>query len=93
MLKLYDFECTQCSRTAEALVHTGEIPPCPECGGETVRLPPVFRVNTGPVPVHGYYDENLETYITSNAHRKQVMREQGVTEHGATPKLEEQAWV
>lgn len=94
-LRLNDYQCPECGRVSEILAHEYEEIDC-GCSEQEVimrKLPPMFRINVGPVPTGGYYDENLDTYITSNAHRKKVMREQGVTESGATPKLNEQAWV
>lgn len=38
-----------------------------------------FGISMG-VGAYGYYDENLGTYIRTNAHKRQVMREQNVTE-------------
>ena len=85
-MRLYDYECPKCGFKAEYLTMAGDVWKCPECRIEMKRLPPVFRINMGPVPLTGYYDENLQTYIRTNEHRKQVMREQGVSEYGATPK-------
>ena len=92
MLRLNDYKCTKCAHTAEFIAHTDEIITCTECGGLTVKLPPVFRVNMGPVPIGGYYDDNLQTYINNKSHREEVMRQQGVSERGATPK-NGPAWV
>lgn len=92
MMRLFDFECGSCGRKTEQLVRTWdggrrcETVSCPACSKKMKRLPPVFRINMGPVPLVGYYDDNLGTYIRTNKHRKQVMREKGVSERGATPK-------
>lgn len=36
---LVDLKCTVCAEIVEDFVQTGEValPPCPKCGGETVR--------------------------------------------------------
>jgi hypothetical protein len=47
----------------------------------------------GAAGAHGYYDDTLETYVHSNRHRKEVMRQRGVTELGETPKPDGEAWV
>ena len=86
MYKLYDYECPKCGHTAEQLTRTGDVFICPEDGATLKQMPPVFRINTGPVPITGYFDDNLQTFIRTNTHRKQVMEEQGVCEKGATPK-------
>lgn len=91
MFRLYDYQCEKCGHTAEHLTRTGDVFKCPEDGTVLKRMPPVFRINMG-ATVHGYYDDNLQTFIRTNTHRKEVMLEQGVTEKGATPK-QGQAWV
>ena len=93
MKRLYDFQCSECGHTKEYIVEENETVSCPNDGSELKRLPPVFRINMGPVPLTGYYDDNLQTYITSNTHRKKVMEQQGVSEKGATPKPQGQVWV
>ena len=92
MLRLNDYACDGCRRTFEALAEQNEPVSCPDCGESTRRLFPVFRVNVGPVTGCGYYDDNLQAFISTNAQRKELMRQQGVTEKGATPK-EGPAWV
>lgn len=90
MLRMFDFQCRDCGQTVERMVRTWdqgkrcETVSC-ECGGKLKKMPVLFRVNMGPVPLVGYWDDNLETYIRTNNHRKQVMREKGVCEKGATP--------
>ena len=92
MFRLYDYECQKCGHTAEHLTRTGDVFKCPEDGEVLKRMPPIFRINRGPVPIAGYYDDNLQTFIRTNTHRKQVMEQQGVSEKGATPKPQGQAW-
>ena len=94
MLRLYDYECKKCGFTNEYItdIDLDETFLCPVDGEVLMQMPPVFRINMGPVPLAGYYDDNLQTFIRTNTHRKQVMEEQGVTEKGATPK-QGQAWV
>lgn len=92
MLRLYDFECQCCGEKIEKVVRVlgggTECEPvtCRNCGSKMDRLFAMFRINMGPVPLVGYYDDTLGTYIRTNRHRKEVMREQGVSEKGATPK-------
>ena len=54
-------------------------PSCEKCDGITRKIISLKYA------VHGdfdpYFDDNLETYITSKQHRKRVMQEQGVAEH------------
>lgn len=91
MLRMFDYECEKCGAICERIVRPGEVVIC-QCGERMTKLMPRVNVNMGPVPVTGYYDDNLETFIRTKAHRKEVMRQKGVTEHGDTPK-EGQAWV
>jgi len=93
MLRLNDYQCPKCGLTMERIMHEYETQLCPEDGCKMEKLPPIFRINTGPVPITGHYDETLDTFITSNTHRKKVMEQQGVMEKGATPKPDGQAWV
>lgn len=92
-LRLNDFICPGCGLEQERIHSETEVVQCRNCDSVLQKLPPKFRINVGPVPQHGYYDENLDTYINSNTHRKEVMREQGVSEKGSTPKPDGEAWV
>jgi hypothetical protein len=85
MLRMFDFECG-CGYKAERIVAGDEKLSCPDCGEELRRLPPRVNVNMGPVPITGYYDDQLETFIRTKNHRKEVMEQKGVVERGATPK-------
>jgi len=93
MIRLNDFVCADCGDEQERYTSGDEKIHCRKCGGRLAKLPPLFRINVGPVPQHGYYDENLDTYIQTNRHRKEVMLEQGVSEKGSTPKPDGEAWV
>jgi predicted nucleic acid-binding Zn ribbon protein len=92
MLRLFDFQCSECGITKEFLIEQSEIPKCPYCSGGMKKLFPNFKVVMGPVGSHGYYDETLGKYINTNIERRVEMAKQGVTEKGATPK-QGQVWV
>ena len=91
-MPLYIYECEKCGTVGEFITGMEEYQKCPECKTTMKRLPTPFNINMGPVPTGGYYDDNLESYIQTNEQRKRLMREKGITEHGATPK-EGVAWV
>lgn len=91
-LRLYDFKCS-CGRIVERLIRGDEKIHCLFCGGEMERQFPLVRVNMGPAGAHGYFDENLGAYVSTNAERKRLCREQGVTPQGDTPKPDGEAWV
>ena len=95
-MPLYDYKCPICKFEE---INRKEHPDnteikCPSCPDGVMRrqLHAQFGINMGPVPTGGYYDENLEAFVGTNAERKRLMREKGVTEHGATPK-DGEAWV
>ena len=93
MMRLYDFECGECGERFEALYAPGDELHCPMCNSVRVdRLPPLVNVAMGAAGAHGYWDETLQTGISSNAQRKEEMRKAGVTEKGATPKPDGDAW-
>jgi putative FmdB family regulatory protein len=78
-MPVYDYEC-ECGHKGEHITKMDENAQCPECGCEMKRLiSGRVGINMG-VGAYGYYDENLQTYIHSNRHRRQVMKEQGVSE-------------
>ena len=91
--RLYDFKCPKCGKLVEKLVEPDEVPRCYECECDMKQQLPLVNFNLGPVPFTGHFDETLNTFVRSNNHRKEVMREQGVTEHGGTPKPHGDAWV
>ena len=79
-MPIYDYECTCGNKELDRYSRIDEREPCPECGLEMRRLiSSRFGINMG-VGAYGYYDENLDTYIHTNAHKRRVMQEQGVHE-------------
>ena len=94
MIRLFDFECIECGTRFEKLYDDGDTVHCPMCNSVRVdRLPPVVNIAMGAAGAHGYYDETLDKYISTNSQRREEMRRQGVTEKGETPKPDGQAWV
>lgn len=93
MLRMFDFRCSKCGKVSERLVADDEVIHSLCCGAIVDRLMPAPKCNMGAAGAYGYYDKNLETYITSNRHRREVMREKGVCEKGSTPKPDGGAWV
>ena len=91
-MPLYTYECKKCGTIGDFITKMDELQKCPHCGEEMYRPPQACHFNIG-VPPYGYYDDDLETYIHSNRHRREVMREKGVTPKGDTPKSDPEAWV
>lgn len=83
MMPIYDYQCDKCGRTEERIKRVDETSyQCPDncCTGTMMRqIHGRFGINMG-VGAYGYYDDNLGCYIRTNAHRREVMREQGVSE-------------
>jgi len=79
MCPIYRYRCNTCREAQEVfrkMADHKDTPAC-ECGGATrqiLSLPKVFS------DIDPYYDENLESHITSKKHRRRVMAEQGVEE-------------
>jgi len=93
MMRLFDFECQECSHKFEYICIPDESVQCPKCYSDAQKLPPVVNINMGPVGAYGYYDETLDKPITTNKQRREEMRKQEVTPKGDTPKPSGQAWV
>lgn len=92
MLRIYDFECRRCGVKKEHIVAEDEKPFCEKCKIPLWKMPPKIKVNMGVGP-YGYYDDNLGAYVHTNAERRKLCREQGVTPMGETPKPDGEAWV
>lgn len=92
MLRLNDYRCPECGDVEEMLLHEHEQACCPMCQTVMVKMPPLVRCNMGPAGAYGYYDPNLETYVETNRHRRELCRQKGVTPKGETPKTGD-AWV
>ena len=79
-MPLYDYTCENCGIKEERIAGIEEPVYCQNCGDEMKRLMPFSHgINMG-VGAYGYYDDNLQTYIHSNRHRREVMKQQGVSE-------------
>lgn len=90
-MPIYDYEC-KCGHTGEYITSMDANKRCPDCKTEMTRLMSPANFSMGAAGAYGYYDENLQTYIHTNKQRREIMRQQGVSEKGATPKNSE-AWV
>jgi len=76
---LYDYQC-ECGKEIEAITHYEKNAKCPECGREMKRLlTGKIGISMG-VGAYGYYDDTLQAYVGTNAEKKRIMKEQGVTE-------------
>lgn len=78
-MPLYEYECRDCGAHKDefrSVIERNNAPTC-DCGNAMAKIIAGYRVVGDLEP---YFDDNLQTGIKSKQHRKQVMREQGVTE-------------
>lgn len=78
-MPLYSYLCSACDKEKDEYRSVSQRNRCPKCDACDK---PMVKIITG-YAVHGdvdYYDENLEIRVKSKQHRKQLMRERGVTE-------------
>lgn len=79
-MPLYDYKC-KCGYDGEHISSIDNDPPCPECGKKLTRqMPGTHGISMGAAGAYGYYDDNLQCYISTNAQRREEMRRQGVSE-------------
>lgn len=90
-MPIYDYKC-KCGHIGEYITSMDANKKCSSCGKQMKRLMSPANFSMGAAGAYGYYDENLQTYIHTNKQRREIMRKQGVSEKGATPK-NSGAWV
>ena len=78
-MPIYDYEC-ECGWKGEVITSMDVDPPCPECDGDMKRLMPGTHGIAMGVGPYGYYDDNLQSYVSTNAEKRRLMQEQGITE-------------
>ena len=79
-MPLFDYRC-KCGHESEHFAKPDETKlPCPKCKGKMERqFHSRYGISMG-VGAYGYYDDNLGCHVRTNAHKREVMRKQGVTE-------------
>jgi putative FmdB family regulatory protein len=79
-MPLYDYKCRKCRELKERIARFDENVIICECGGEADRqIHGKFGIGMG-VGAYGYFDETLNTYISTNKQRREEMKKQGVSE-------------
>ena len=76
----YEYRCGTCKEITVAdrsVADRNNAPVC-EFGGETRKIISLHKAHSDLTP---YYDDTLETFIQSKQHRKDVMKDQGVSEN------------
>ena len=76
MIYVYECDCGKVKEEFRRMADRNNLPAC-ECGKTMQRVIGGHSVVADMAP---YYDDNLETYIKSRQHRKEVMRQKGVYE-------------
>ena len=81
---LYEYACQDCHKHTDAFRRVDErnvCPPCQHCGGATRKIISLSKPIGDMAP---YYDDNLQAYVTSRQHRRELMKQQGVSEKFGT---------
>jgi putative FmdB family regulatory protein len=77
-MPLYDYQCPACGQLEDVWARMDEVElPCPGCGA-AMRRQITRRWHAH--PDLDYYDETLESYITSRRQRERLLRERGLSE-------------
>ena len=98
-MPLYTLQCPDCLEISEHFMGLDDnslIVKCPECGHGLTRqfhrhyMSDLPRIQgdtvSGGCNYSGYYDEGLDCWIKSKAHRQAEMAKQGVVEYSPDPK-------
>lgn len=90
MCPVYAYQCPECKKEMDAFRKIDFRHDCPdcECGAKTEKI--IARANINPDIFDGYLDHNLHpmhepgegTWVKSRQHRKDLMKEFGLTEIG-----------
>lgn len=78
-MPIYDYKC-KCGKEKEVFAKWGDEISCPDCNSQMKRLISGNKGISMGVGAYGYYDDTLQTDITTNAQKKRLMKEQGVSE-------------
>lgn len=78
-MPLYDWKC-ECGRVEDEFRRMAErnVPKVCQCGRAMERIITSYHAIGDVDP---YYDDNLESWVKSKQHRKEVMRDKGVSEY------------
>jgi len=92
---MYDYSCPECGERLDIWAKPDDKTLyCELCGSLMKRqLHAQYGISMGGVPTGGYYDDTLGAHIETQAQKRRLMKEQGVTLKGDTPKPDGEAWV
>jgi len=93
---LYDLQC-ECGEVTEFMMlmdDTDKVVQCDACEGDMTRrknrlydVPQIAGDTVSGGCSYQYYDENLGQQITGKQHRKDVMKQRGLTEYSPDPQM------
>lgn len=90
-MPIYDYECEECGLVVDVIAGINDREIVHNTCGKVMRrvLHSKFGIHMAEhVPTGGYYDPHLGAFIQTAAQKRRLMREQGVTHKGDTPKNE-----
>ena len=81
-MPIYPYKCHSCGLEKDFIKRVNDFnQDCPNCGQNMERqFHCQFGINMGPAGAHGYYDDTLGKYISTNRKHKEEMKRQGVSE-------------
>lgn len=79
-MPLYAYQCPACGGTKDEFRKLAQRNDCPECDSCCVKMQKLLGGHSVIGDFAPYWDDNLQAGIKSKQHRKQVMKEQGVSE-------------
>lgn len=106
-MPLYDLKCHACDHKAEDVWFDAEDPDkatdCPGCGlmisvannRDWSAGAPRIQGDTcsGSVNYAGYFDPGLNTWVKGRGHRREIMKERGLTEYTMEPVFQETGYI
>lgn len=106
-MPIYTLECPKCKELSEHIMgmrteHALEVA-CPVCGDRLNRhdhrayWADGIRISgdtcSGSVDCSNYFDEGLDSFVTSRTHRRELMKRKGLTEYAPDPDLAESRYI
>ena len=98
-MPIYTLECPNCCLRSEHILGMNDsldnLIECPMCGEDMTRRNdriydvPLIQGDTvaGGSNYAGYYDEGMNEYVKSKAHRAELMKQKGLVEYSPDPEM------
>jgi len=79
-MPIYDYECQECGITENIIAGFNDKQKICNCGKIMKRIISGNKgISMGPAGAFGYFDENLDKYISTNRQHREECKKQGVT--------------